>query len=124
MLPWSVIPTAGIPSRTAAETTSSMREAPSSIEYSVWRCRWTNESGIREVRHRSRDVPFPQRLWTVLWMNHTDVIPHGDDTRTGPREQGLVVWCPGTGPWLVAAEPFGDQYGLIAPDGERLRRPA
>src|SRR6476620_8319205 len=89
MLPWSVIPTAGWPSRTAAVTTSSMRDAPSSIEYSVWRCRWTNESAIA-----AGAVPFPQRRWTVLWTNHTDVIPHGDDTRTGPREQGLVGVAP------------------------------
>src|SRR6266404_168431 len=38
------MPTAGCPSAAAAATTSLMREAPSSIEYSVWRCRWTNES--------------------------------------------------------------------------------
>src|SRR3954453_18481769 len=43
MLPWSVIPTAGWPSAAAVATTSAMRAAPSSIENSVWRCRWTNE---------------------------------------------------------------------------------
>ena len=36
MLPWSVIPRAGWPSCAAAATTSPMRAAPSSIEYSVW----------------------------------------------------------------------------------------
>src|SRR5256885_3868946 len=46
MLPWSVIPTAGWPSAAAAATTSPMRDAPSSIEYSVCRCRWTNDSAI------------------------------------------------------------------------------
>ena len=35
MLPWSVIPIAGWPSVTAAATTSPIRAAPSSIEYSV-----------------------------------------------------------------------------------------
>src|SRR4029077_9826007 len=44
MFPWSVVPTAGWPSEAAAATTSPIRDAPSSIEYSVWRCRWTNES--------------------------------------------------------------------------------
>src|SRR4051794_41002200 len=44
MLPWSVIPTAGWPSAAAAATTSPIRDAPSSIEYSVCRCRCTNES--------------------------------------------------------------------------------
>src|SRR5437773_1139805 len=44
MFPWSVMPTAGWPSAATAATTSPTREAPSSIEYSVCRCRWTNES--------------------------------------------------------------------------------
>ena len=43
MFPWSVIPTAGCPSAAAVAITSATRAAPSSIEYSVWRCRWTNE---------------------------------------------------------------------------------
>src|SRR3954454_15376108 len=43
MLPWSVIPTAGCPSAAAAATTSPIRDAPSSIEYSVWTCRWVND---------------------------------------------------------------------------------
>src|SRR5690349_13892798 len=43
MFPWSVIPTAGCPSATALATTSGIRAAPSSIEYSVCRCRWTND---------------------------------------------------------------------------------
>src|ERR1700745_3323260 len=37
------MPTAGWPSATALATTSGIRAAPSSIEYSVWRCRWTND---------------------------------------------------------------------------------
>src|SRR5438132_2819992 len=69
MLPWSVMPTAGCPSAAAAATTSPMRDAPSSIEYSVWRCRWTNES----VR-APPPVGHPQALWTGLWMNHMSVI--------------------------------------------------
>ena len=43
MFPWSVMPTAGWPSAAAAPTTSPIRDAPSSIEYSVCRWRWTNE---------------------------------------------------------------------------------
>ena len=47
MLPWSVIATAGMPSRLASPSSSLTRAAPSSIEYSVctWRC--TNESDTR-----------------------------------------------------------------------------
>src|SRR5260370_32920811 len=43
MFPWSVIPTAGCPSAAAVAMTSATRAAPSSIEYSVWRCRCANE---------------------------------------------------------------------------------
>ena len=43
MFPWSVMPTAGWPSAAAVATTSAMRAAPSSIENSVCRWRWTND---------------------------------------------------------------------------------
>ena len=43
MFPWSVIPIAGWPSAAAAATTSPIRDAPSSIEYSVWTWRWVND---------------------------------------------------------------------------------
>jgi hypothetical protein len=39
MLPWSVMPSAGWPSATAACTRSLTRAAPSSMENSVWVCR-------------------------------------------------------------------------------------
>src|SRR6478609_4614034 len=69
MLPWSVMAIAGWPSAAAAATASPTRDAPSSIEYSVCWCRWTNESAtfflgsadhnhvIPEYRARSRGVP-------------------------------------------------------------------
>ena len=41
MLPCSVIATAGIFSSTARSSISSIRQAPSSSEYSEWRWRWT-----------------------------------------------------------------------------------
>src|SRR3712207_7889944 len=40
-LPWSVIAIAGIPSSAVRANMSSSRAAPSSMEYSVWTCRWT-----------------------------------------------------------------------------------
>ena len=39
---WSVMATAGMPSSTARLTISWIRVAPSSIEKTVWLCRWTN----------------------------------------------------------------------------------
>src|SRR3954452_17666048 len=43
MFPWSGMPPAGCPSSAAVGTKSWMRSAPSGMEYSVCRCRWTNE---------------------------------------------------------------------------------
>src|SRR3712207_2005559 len=40
-LPWSVIAIAGIPRSAVRANMSSSRAAPSSMEYSVWPCRWT-----------------------------------------------------------------------------------
>ena len=72
MLPWSVIPSAGWPSATAASTRSSTRAAPSSIENSVWVCRWVNDpvAAIEPVLlgvptgHTAVDAPWsaPHRL--------------------------------------------------------------
>ena len=71
MLPWSVIAIAGWPSATAAATTSSTRAAPSSIEYSVWLCRWANESPFFPVLSlasttlaHSLSTGFVHSLWT------------------------------------------------------------
>src|SRR6516165_9865805 len=43
MFPWSVMPSAGWPSATAAATSSPTRAAPSSMENSVWVCRCVND---------------------------------------------------------------------------------
>src|SRR6185437_12490238 len=43
MLPWSVIPIAGICSRCASASIGETFAAPSNIEYSVWLCRCTND---------------------------------------------------------------------------------
>ena len=58
MLPWSVIPSAGCPSAAAAATSSSTREAPSSIEYSVWTWRCVNESPTTAAPFRGRTVSW------------------------------------------------------------------
>src|ERR1700757_2406539 len=43
MFPWSVMPIAGISNRCASAIIGATFAAPSSIEYSVWLCRWTKE---------------------------------------------------------------------------------
>ncbi|CFR85857.1 Uncharacterised protein [Mycobacterium tuberculosis] len=48
MFPWSVIPTAGIPSRSTSASMGVIFAAPSSIEYSVWLCRCTKEDPADE----------------------------------------------------------------------------
>src|SRR6478752_813797 len=53
MFPWSVMPTAGWPSAAAVATTSAMRAAPSSIENSVCRWRWTNDLANDALIHTS-----------------------------------------------------------------------
>ena len=42
MTPWSVTATAGMSSSAARRTMSLMWVSPSSSEYSVWLCKWTN----------------------------------------------------------------------------------
>ena len=46
MFPWSVIATAFISAAAARLTRSFTFTAPSSIEYCVWTCRWTNSDGM------------------------------------------------------------------------------
>ena len=77
MLPWSVMPSAGCPSAAASATSSSTREAPSSIENSVWVWRWTKRLRsaipclvlLRWVVHR-QSTPTIHMLWT----SYTGVI--------------------------------------------------
>ncbi len=72
MLPWSVMPSAGWPSAAAAATSSSTRAAPSSIEYSVWTCRWVNDPdpGKRPLLQLST-APQPSTGW---WRNDSRVV--------------------------------------------------
>src|ERR1700704_2468732 len=84
------MPIAGWPSEAAAETTSPIRDAPSSIEYSVCTWRWTND--------------LLTALWTTLlgfrinlWTNHTAVtqvseaiprVPGPNSPGSGPAARG------------------------------------
>src|SRR5918998_4700811 len=53
------MPIAGCPSATAAPTTSPIRAAPSSIEYSVWTWRWVKLPRPVEPRPMRHDPPQP-----------------------------------------------------------------
>src|SRR5918994_4276522 len=84
MLPWSVIATAGIPCRWASAKSSGSRAAPSSMEYSVWTCRWANDSGTAPILGRRTD--------------RSGVSP------LRPRPVGV---SPGAGAGAVRGRPYG-----------------
>ncbi|SKV08386.1 Uncharacterised protein [Mycobacteroides abscessus subsp. abscessus] len=56
MFPWSVMPTADMPSRSTSASIGLIFAAPSSIEYSVWLCRCTNEE-FEELTRAFRTDP-------------------------------------------------------------------
>jgi len=81
MLPWSVMARAGWPSAFAAATASPTRAAPSSIENSVWLCRWTKDTSL------ARFPLIPRRCtgrFHSLWTNHTNVIRLGANLTRAP----------------------------------------
>src|SRR5437773_4397359 len=59
-----------------------MREAPSSIEYSVWRCRWTNESVRAPPSDLSSTGPVDRPV-----ENHMSVITLPQVLRTTPESK-------------------------------------
>src|SRR5438552_128590 len=121
MFPWSVIPSAGCPSAAAAATTSSTRDAPSSIENSVWTCRWVKLS----------DTCVTTLLGTVhtpstavvhrLWTDYTDVI--SEATVHPPRQELTPVRVAHTGgrPAAGRCTPSGGFVRLLGLS-RRLRR--
>ena len=93
MLPWSVIPRAGCPSATAAWTRSLTRAAPSSIENSVWVCRWVNDRVANGLLPSSdggcRDAVSPGVLHRV-WTSYSQC--HSDDSATGRPGGPIRGW--------------------------------
>ena len=83
MLPWSVMPMAGWPSAAAAPTTSPIRDAPSSIEYSVWTCRWVNDFATNYSAKRSVRLT-PVRIARVKLVLSTLPAPR---SRTAARSR-------------------------------------
>jgi hypothetical protein len=76
IFPWSVIPTAGMPSRSASANSGSTLAIPSSIEYSVWLCRCTKEAFVigepRAVELcPSRPVVRPDRPIRLIRLHMT-----------------------------------------------------
>ena len=97
MLPWSVMPTAGCPSAAAAATTSPIRDAPSSIEYSVWRWRWTNESP--KAVSPSRPAPAVPAAWGQTYTRVICTVAGLPAVRTGPLRGRCPECSGGAGPW-------------------------
>src|SRR5664280_2566616 len=103
MKPWSVVATAGMPSWAVRARRSSIRAAPSSMEYSVWLCRCTKfspgfgdcedvmaengtEAGSGDIGHHSKPAHRP-----------CPACPHGQGVRqvcgVAQRTCSRPDWC-------------------------------
>ena len=136
MLPWSVIPMAGWPSAAAAPTTSAIRAAPSSIEYSVctWRCvkLSATRAHLLACRATVSAVDFHRTstgLVHSLWMNHTGVIwtvaPRSSpEPRGGPARSAVLrgVDARELGPSASMAASSPGRSAARAGAGRRPRR--
>src|SRR5919204_3113034 len=121
---------AGICIRAASANSSSTRAAPSSIEYSVWTCRWTKlGSGIGGCCSLPSNVPSTggvREFPTGCGQNDTGVILAGEPTAAagaGQTSAPVRTACAprraaGTG-WSAAgwAEPVEHRLEVV---GERL----
>src|SRR5215213_551526 len=110
MLPWSVMPRAGCPSATAAATASPTRLAPSSIENSVWVCRWVNDRPTRRLS--SASVRLLHRRWMALWRSYTLGIP--TIGAPGGALKGSLQVGPGTGPRVPRGPGGSGREALLA----------
>ena len=112
MFPWSVMPTAGWPSAAAVATTSVIRAAPSSIEYSVCRWRCTNDLAQRRPPPRSTAVsrPVPQarcRQAPVDESHACNSRPYAADrTRSASRRPSAAASAAGTCISAAVSEPW------------------
>ena len=68
MLPWSVMPTAGMPWRTTSSASRSTLAMPSSMENSVWLWRWTKEEflAMRVILTRLKKRQNPRDYGGVI----------------------------------------------------------
>src|SRR4051812_9375462 len=118
MLPWSVMPRAGCSSAAAAATTSSTRDAPSSIENSVCTWRWAKLSGTCAASLLRTSTPHPQQLSTACGRSYIGVISYrttGRGPLEPPRHVLSAIACASqarseVGAWSVAAG-FGGLAG-------------
>ena len=124
MFPWSVIPTAGWPSAATVATTSPIRDAPSSIEYSVCRCRWTNDGFT---------VPFATRPGSpqapgVPVENYKRVTPNlrpgpghrkGTQARPRPARRGTSISAAVSDPWAEIEPASRSRSGSMNATGSR-----
>ena len=122
MFPWSVMPSAGWPSSTAAWTRSSTRAAPSSIENSVWVWRCVNDRGAQLCRLPDGGDCRPPRVLHRLWTSYSCVIP--TIAQCGRRRPGTAQRrgrpsrpCGRSQPGRVADGPYGARAGYrLVPD--------
>src|ERR1044071_7397844 len=90
MLPWSVMAMAPMPSSEVRAKRPSRSDAPSSIEYSVWTCRCTNDDSL------DIDAGPPQAI--VGEDLQTSGAPRRDGGGAPLRAPlGLVHWARGRG---------------------------
>src|SRR4051795_13305829 len=94
---------AGIPCSTTRENSPSSSEAPSSMEYSVWTCRWTKESwepfaivaghslmriaGMTDQSHEAFLAPIGEGAHSNLHRCVDVACPRRCDPRTWDRQQ-------------------------------------
>ena len=90
MFPWSVIPSAVWPSATAASTSSPTRAAPSSIENSVWTCRWVNPLLIGWRRSQVGAVPGVRDHLGFDWFRSLlEIFGHRPGLYAHPHPPGV-----------------------------------
>src|SRR4051812_3388014 len=93
MTPWSVSPRAGCPNAAARSARASIRQAPSSTEYSEWTWRWANDAvdtGSPTIRSRSDDQAARYRAAPAICGDVFGAVP-----LALPRVRGVDVRVPG-----------------------------
>src|SRR3954454_3931048 len=99
MTPWSVRPRAGWPNWAARSARASIRQAPSSTEYSEWTCRWAQVMRKGEDTSGSRrlgagDSSQPASCGCIAQVPH-DRSPMNEQARTmrnvEQMKQGLIA---------------------------------
>src|ERR1700761_9426601 len=103
MLPWSVIPIAGICSRFASASIGETFAAPSNIEYSVWLCRCTNDLLIGTPVYDRAPTSTRRVAKCVLpFRRITTELPRPRSRRAVPPAGRPCHWRPAAGAGAAA----------------------